>query len=115
MLQRADVQHRVPTVGGAAHLAGAVKSSSGGGADLRETAGAVVTGTTDARTSGVQKIACSLEDFCGSWAKADAPPPPEFVGHFAVGAVRNHCFVVALVVNVHTKAFPGDVGDISVL
>lgn len=60
-------------------------------------------------------MTCSLEDFCGSWAKADTPPPPEFLGHFATWAIRNHRFVVALIVHVHTKPFPGDVSDLSIL
>jgi hypothetical protein len=43
-----------------------------------------VTGTTAGRTSGAQKIVCSWNDLCGSWAKAEAPSPPEFLGHAAI-------------------------------
>lgn len=76
---------------------------------------AAATRTTVGRTSGAQKTACSLEDPCGSCAKADAPPPPEFRGYLAVRTVGDHRFVIALVVDIATQTFPGDVGDVSTL
>jgi hypothetical protein len=73
------------------------------------------TGMTVGRTSGAQKMACSPQDPCGSWAKADTPPPPEFRGYLAIRTVGDHRFVVTSIVDIATQTFPGDVGDVSIL
>src|SRR6059058_2904479 len=93
----------------------AVRSSSGRDAELRTAVDATVTGTTVARTSGAQKIVCSSKDRWGSWAKADAPPPPERRGHLAIWAGSDHRLKVASIVRIAAKTFPGDVGDFGVL
>src|SRR3954467_4032400 len=93
----------------------AVRSSSGRDAELRTAVDATVTGTTVVRTSGAQKIICSSKDRWGSWAKADAPPPPELRVRFAIWAASDYRFVIASIVRVTTKTFPGDVGDLGVL
>src|SRR3954452_20648998 len=93
----------------------AARSSSGREAELRPAGGGTVTGTTVVRPSGAQKIISSSKDRCGSWAKADAPSPPELGGHLAIWATSYHRFVVASIVRVAAKTFPGDVGDFVVL
>src|SRR5262249_30520300 len=72
-------------------------------------------GTTEDNTSGAQKIGCSRNDLCGSWAKAETPPPPEFGTCFGIVPSGYHCPVVALIVLIAAKKFPGDVGNVSVL
>jgi hypothetical protein len=73
------------------------------------------TGMTVGRTSGAQKMACSPQDPCGSWAKADTPPPPELRRYFTARAVGDHGLVVVLIVDIATQTFPGDVGNVSIL
>lgn len=91
------------------------RSSSGRGASPLRGDVVAATGTTVGRTSGAQKMVCSPQDLSGSWAKADTPPPPEFRRYLSVRTVGDHRLVVAAIIRIATKTFPGDVGDVSIL
>ena len=62
------------------------------------------------RTSGAQNMAWSCDDPAGSVTKAEAPSPSECCHHDGIGFGMRELTMVAVVIRIAAKAFPGKAG-----
>src|SRR5258708_17705857 len=62
------------------------------------------------RTSGAQNMAWSCDDPAGSVTKAEAPSPSESCDHNRIGIRMRELTMVAVVIRIAAKAFPGKAG-----